>query len=183
VFLDEDDVPDDELLEVLVRAQAWSGADVVTCALRTTAEDGGPTLRFFSGDPGGLAALGNDYGTVAIIRRPLLDDMSEPWPAEADPDWPLLTRLAVSGTRIVSVPMPLATRAVPPGSVERNPADALLTLRHLEAVLPDSISQLARVAAGLAANQAGAPDPASPANGVARRAFRRLRQRVARGPV
>jgi glycosyltransferase involved in cell wall biosynthesis len=153
LFLDEDDTPDDELLETLVRTQTASGADVVSCAVRIVGDGGASVLHFFSGDPGGLAVLRNDYGTVALIRRALLDEHADPRPAAADPDWPLLARLAAAGAKIVSVPLPLVARAVPPATVERNPADALLALRHLEAALPDSIRQLARVAAGLAANE------------------------------
>ena len=39
VFLDEEDVPEREFLETLVRAQAASGADAVTCGLYLTGED------------------------------------------------------------------------------------------------------------------------------------------------
>src|SRR5207253_2815709 len=39
VFLDDEDEPDDDFLEALVAAQAASGADVVTTAVRPSAED------------------------------------------------------------------------------------------------------------------------------------------------
>src|SRR5436190_7287902 len=110
VFLDEDDVPDPKLLETLVVAQATSGADVVSCGLRVES-----TLRFFTGQPGALGLLSNEYGTVALIRRPLLDDVAGARPADSDPDWPLLARLAASGARIVSIPLALVTRRSQPG--------------------------------------------------------------------
>ena len=144
LFLDAADAHDDELVSTLLRAQAASGADVVTCGLRLP--DG---VHFFSGRPGGLGVLENDYGTVALVRRSLLSNVAAAWPAEHDPDWPLLARLAAAGAEIVSLPIPLVTRAARPGSVEEQPVDALLAVQELERAL-----QLARLAAGLAATSA-----------------------------
>ena len=146
LFLDGADVPDDELVGTLLRAQAASGADVVTCGLRLP--DG---LHFFSGEPRGLGVLANDYGNVALVRRSLFSDVAGHRPAEHDPDWPLLARLAASGAQIVSIPVPLVTRTRRPGSVEEHPADALLAVQELERALPDAAASLARLAAGLAA--------------------------------
>jgi glycosyltransferase involved in cell wall biosynthesis len=169
VFLDEDDEPAEELLETLVRAQATSGADVVTCGLRLRGENGTPTQHFFLGEPGGL--LSNSYGTAALIRRDLLDDMATAWPVERDPDWPLLARLSVAGARIVSVPLPLVIRSAGPGTIERNPSDALLVVEQLERALPAAVRSAARLAAGLAAD-AEARSAAPPT--TLRRALRRL---------
>lgn len=169
VFLDAEDVPERDLLETLVRAQAASGADVVSCALRVGSGDD-ITEHYFAGEPGGLGALANSYGTVALIRRSLLEHVTAAWPA-ADPDWPLLAELSTAGARIVSVPLPLVTRATPPGTLERQPTDALLVVEHFERVLPRRLRSLARLAAGLGAG-ASSPPPAP----VARRAVRVLRQ-------
>jgi glycosyltransferase involved in cell wall biosynthesis len=92
VFLDPDDLPDEKLLETLVEAQAASGADAVSCGVRV-----GSTLHFFIGDPGGLGALANEYGNVALLRRELLNDAAGPWAPETDTDWPLLAKLAAEG--------------------------------------------------------------------------------------
>ena len=151
VFLDEEDVPERELLETLVRAQAASGADAVTCGLYLTGEGPVPMEHFFAGDPGGLGVVGNGYGTVALLRRSLLDDPTSPWPTD-DPDWLLLARLRGSGARIVSVPLPLVTQTRQPGTLERNPPGALLVAEQYERVLPDELRSLARLAAGLAAD-------------------------------
>jgi O-antigen biosynthesis protein len=159
VFLDEDDIPEPLLLETLVRAQHASRADVVTCGLRLSSDEGDATLHFFTGEPGGLGALSNGYGNVALFRRAVLDDLSTPWPTERDPDWPLLARLSLTGTRIVSLPVPLVARTARPGSVERDPSDALLVLNELEQALPDPLRSTARVAAGLAANSSRARNP------------------------
>jgi O-antigen biosynthesis protein len=156
VFLNEEDVPEPELVEVLVRAQAATGADVVTCGLLCEGRE-----YLFPGEPGGLGLLSNGYGTVALIRRELLDDLTTTWPVAEDPDWPLLARLNAAGARIVSVPVPLVRRAVRPGTLERAPSDALLVVEALERALPDQLRLVVRLAAGLAADTR--PHPTAPA--------------------
>jgi O-antigen biosynthesis protein len=177
VFLDEEDVPERKLLETLVRAQAASGADAVTCGLYLTGEGPAPMEHFFAGDPGGLGVVGNGYGSVALLRRSLLDDPTSPWPTD-DPDWLLLARLRVSGARIVSVPLPLVTQTRQPGTLERNPPNALLVAEQYERVLPDELRSLARLAAGLAAD-VRRPTPAFTPR-LARRAVHVLREQ---GPL
>ena len=160
LFLDNGDEAQPDLLDTLQRAQAASGADVVSCGLRVR-DESGETLHFFHGDPGGLGLLFNGYGTVALIRRSLLGDI--------EADWPLLARLSLGGARIVSVPVPLVTRSAEPGNLERDPADALLVAERFERALPDSLRSLARLAAGLAA----AARPPAPAP-VSRPSLRRI---------
>jgi len=145
VLLDESDFPEPELVEILVRAQARTGADVVTCGLRLRA-DGAETLHFFTGDVGGLGALSNVYGTVALIRRALLEGV----PAEAHAVWPLLAWVVAAGARIVSVPAPLVTSRRRPASVEENPREALLVGQALERALAEPLRTTARLVAGLA---------------------------------
>jgi hypothetical protein len=150
LLLDRDDVPEPELLEALVRAQTRTGADVVTCGLRIRDDDGADTVHFFSGDAGGLGALSNVYGTVALIRRTLLEGLENLWPTGGDPHWPLLARLVADGARIVSIPAPLVTRRTSPGSIERNPSDALFVAQQLERALPEPLRATARLVGGLA---------------------------------
>jgi hypothetical protein len=173
VFLDEQDEPAAELLETLVRAQAASGADVVSCALRLRSDEGRSEQHFFLGEPGGLGLLSNAYGTVALLRRSLLAELTTPWPVEADADWPLLAGLSCAGARIVSIPTPLVTRSTAPGALDRNPSDALLVLEGFERALPDSVQALGRLAAGLAA--ASQVPPTTPSGGLVRRAGSVLR--------
>jgi hypothetical protein len=145
-----DVVPDPELLDVLIQTQARTGADVVSCGVRVRT-DGAETPSFFSGDAGGLGALDNVYGTVALIREALLDaPPASPSEPEADVMWPLLARLAAKGARIVSVPVPLATTDRRPGSVETDPGAALLVAQELEHALPDPLRTTGRLVAGLA---------------------------------
>jgi glycosyltransferase involved in cell wall biosynthesis len=140
VFLGESDVPHAELLGTLVAARAATGADVVTCGVRA-----GGTLHLFAGDPGGLGASANGYGTVALYRRAVLDGVGEA-------DWPLLARLAASGASIVSIPEVLVEQDFAPGSAADDPAGALEVARHLERRLAGPLRGTARLAAGLAAD-------------------------------
>jgi O-antigen biosynthesis protein len=160
IFLDDDDVPEPELVDVLVRAQAASDADVVTCAIRR-----GECEHFFVGEPGAAGLLENGYGTVALLRRSLLNDVG-------DRDWPLLARLNAAGARVVSVPVPLVRSGAPP----RDPRDALRVVAAFEEALPDQVRLLARLAAGLAANPRDAP-PAHTHGRLERLARRVLRRR------
>jgi glycosyltransferase involved in cell wall biosynthesis len=151
-------VPDAELEPALLRAARATGADIVTCAAR---RDG--VMHFFSGEPHGLQVLGNDYGTVALVRGG-----AETEPGEDDRAWPLLTALELDGARIVSLPLPLVTTEHAPGSLERDPGDALLVVERLEQSLPPPLRGLARLTAGLAA------DRTRVTSGAQRRENRRL---------
>jgi glycosyltransferase involved in cell wall biosynthesis len=164
---DADDEPDADLRETLERAQAVSGADVVTCGVRVRGDET-ETLHFFPGEPGGLGLLGNGYGTVALVRGSLLDD-------ERPPIWQLLARLSVHGARIVSVPRPLATTTNPPVTLESDPRAALAVAQELERALPRSLRSLARLAAGLAAEASRRPAPRRRRLGSLRRVVRRIR--------
>jgi hypothetical protein len=169
IFLDGNDVPRPEFLEVLVQAQAASGADAVSCAV---VHDG--REHFFVGEPGGVGVLWNGYGTAALLRRPLLGDLATTWPIVGDADWPLLARLSAAGTRVVSVPLPLLSRAMPPGTLERELNNALLVVEALERALPQQLKLVARLAAALAVQARQPPPPAR--RGLLRRALSRLRR-------
>jgi glycosyltransferase involved in cell wall biosynthesis len=145
LLADEAHVLPPDLLPKLQGAQRATGADVVTCGVRV---DG--TVHLFAGDAGGLGALENTYGTVALVRRELLGDAPDQAPPPRDRAWPLLARLAASGARIVSLPLPLAESATPPGTVADDPVGALLAVQELERALPEAAKGAARLAAGLA---------------------------------
>jgi glycosyltransferase involved in cell wall biosynthesis len=165
-----DDVADDGLVEVLVRAQQATGADVVTCGLRV--ETAGRTFeQYFPGDPGALGLLENGYGTVALIRGSSIPAAvgNEAW--AGDPAWPLLARLVLSGATIVSVPQPLARRSAPPGDLRGDPAAALAVAEAMEAGAPAQLRLLPRLGGALAA--AAASSPRAPGS------ERRLRDRLA----
>jgi glycosyltransferase involved in cell wall biosynthesis len=161
VFLDEDDVPDDEMLDVLVAAQAASGADVVTPAVRI-----GDDVRIFLGDPGPLGLVENQYGVLGLVRRALV--RADPPDGAVDPDWPLLAKLALGGARIVSSPQPLSSHSGRPGNVGDVPGEGLAVLEVFEAG-GDGLEQLAQLAATLGASYARLERKAplaAPQNGV-----------------
>ena len=160
VFLDEDDVPDPELLDALLRAQAASGADVVSCGVRVETGRGEFTVQLFAGQPGGLGAIANGYGTVALLRRGAVEEETA-WPAARDPDWPILAGCTAAGAQVVSIPAPLVTRRAEAGSVQDNPSEALLAVHALERGLPGPLRGTARLAAGLAANAPPARAPSA----------------------
>jgi glycosyltransferase involved in cell wall biosynthesis len=147
VFLDEADLPEPGLIEALLRAQARSGADAVSCGLRTA-----DRLQLFSGQPGGLGLLANDYGAVALFDRAALAEQAPAWPADRDADWRLLAGLTAAGRTVVSIPEPLVTRSAGVGTVKGDSGDALLAVHELERALPRPLRGMARLAAGLAAN-------------------------------
>jgi glycosyltransferase involved in cell wall biosynthesis len=156
----EEDILDDDCVNLLTRAQAASGADVVTCGVRL----GDGKERLFLGQPRGLGLLANHYGTVGLVRRSLLPDG-----AGLDDPWPLYAHLSLAGATIVSIPRALATRTTEPGDVDRDPAAALRVVQQFEAHLPHSLRGLARLAAGLAA----APAQQTPRRTLLRRLLRR----------
>jgi hypothetical protein len=187
IFLDETDEPHREFVASLVRAQAASGADVVGCGLELRMSS---MTHLFLGDPGALGLLSNTYGTCALIRRGLLDDLEWPWPTGRDPDWPFLAGLYLAGARIVSIPLALLSRADHSSSLRDHRAEALFVVHEHERALPDSLRALARLAAGLADGYPAAPTDGGilrraqnvarieGLGGLARRLGRRLRSRV-----
>jgi hypothetical protein len=172
VFLDEDDVPDDTLLDTLVAAQAASDADVITAAVRP--RDDPDAIQLFLGDPGPLGMLENQYGVLSLLRsdviaaQPLLEDT-------VDPDWPLLARVALSGGRIVSLPEALSAHAGPLGRVSDVPGEGLAVLEAFEEHPVSQLRDLPQFAATLAAalqrRAPASPDGQTP---VARRLRGRL---------
>ena len=159
VLVDDDDVPDDTLVHELVAAQAASGADAVTTAVRPA--DDAVGLQLFLGEPGPLGLVENQYGVLGLVRRSL---------ATEDPDWPLFARVALGGGRIVSIPDPLALY------LDGSPTDERpAVLRVFETAGPAALGQLpqltATLAAALARRQASPPVVATRrlSRGVARR--------------
>jgi hypothetical protein len=150
--------PTADVVDMLASAQAASGADIVTCAVRLN-----PGVnRYFLGDPGGLGVLRNHYGTVALVRRSLL-----PPDARRVPRWELLARLVLGGAKIVSIPEPLLDQP----ELEDEATVALRVAAEFERHLPRSLRELARLAAGLAA--APPPPPAPKRNRLRARLRRR----------
>jgi glycosyltransferase involved in cell wall biosynthesis len=151
VFLDDDDHPLDDLLDILVAAQASSGADVITAAVRPADEPGGTHL--FLGDPGPLGLAENQYGVLGLVRAELA--VAElPDSGAVDPDWMLFARLALAGARIVALPEALSTHLGRPGRVDDVPGDGLSVLEAFERRSNATLADLPQFAATLAASLA-----------------------------
>ena len=159
VFLDDEDVPHDAFLETLVSAQAASGADVVTAAVRPTDEAG--AIQLFLGDPGSFGLLGNHYGVVGLLRGDLAAAERLP-EGTVDPDWPLFARLALAGARVVAIPDVIAAHAGRPGRVDDVPGEGPAVLDAFEEAQSQApLRDLPQLAATLAATSAKTPS-ASP---------------------
>jgi glycosyltransferase involved in cell wall biosynthesis len=184
LFLDDDDLPDDQLLDALVAAQAASGADVVTAAVRPADDLDG--LQLFVGEPGALGLVENQYGVLGLVRRSLVPaDRSIDGPV--DPDWLLLARLALAGARVVSIPEPLSVHRGRPGTVADVPGVGLDVLEAFEergdAPLDDLPQLAATLAAALARLQSGRPGSNAAGRGVVRRGVALLRSEGLAGLV
>jgi glycosyltransferase involved in cell wall biosynthesis len=129
IFLDDEDAPDDGMLDALVAAQAASGADVVTAAVRLAGDVDG--IRLFLGDPGALGLIENHYGVVGLVRRSLAAAQPS-LDGAVDPDWPFFARLALGGAQVVSIPDALAVHAGRSGTAADVPGEGLAVLEAFE---------------------------------------------------
>jgi glycosyltransferase involved in cell wall biosynthesis len=156
LFLDDDDDPDERLLDLLVAAQAASGADAVTPAVRTARGE----LQLFLGDPAALGLIENQYGVVGLTRGSLAVAEGPPEGA-SDPDWPLFARLALGGATVVSIPEAAATHAGRIGRVDDIPGEGLAVLEAFERESGElrDLSQLAATLAAALVGQGEVPKP------------------------
>jgi glycosyltransferase involved in cell wall biosynthesis len=174
VFLDDEDDPDDELIDTLVAAQAATGADVVTAAVRPAGEP--HAVRLFLGDPEALGLTDNHYGALGLVRASLAGP--ELADGATDPDWLLFARLALGSARIASLPVPLSTLAGDVGKAADVPGSGLAVLEAFEAPHVKPLHDLPQLAATLAAalQRAGetSSQPSPAQDGLLRRAARRV---------
>ena len=177
VFLDDDDQPVDGLLDVLVAAQAASGADVVTVAVRPADDPDG--VQLFLGDPGPLGLAENQYGVLGLVRAELAVEGSATDGA-VDPDWTLFARLALAGARIVALPEPLSAHLGHPGRVADVPGDGLAVLETFERDGANG-TDLPQFAATLAASLARASERPDGPRQVRLGLLRRVKSRLRRG--
>lgn len=113
-FVDDDDVPVVHFISTLVRALQSSGADAVTCAMRSfTRPTGAPEESdcrgtwVFTGGPLHLASVQNVIGGApALVRRKALDAVGGYHERHGVglEDWHLYVRLLLAGYTIVAVP-------------------------------------------------------------------------------
>src|SRR5262249_10584208 len=150
------------LRDELLAAQAASGAEVVTCAVR----DADGARRLFLGNPGPLGLIENQYGVVGVVRPEVA--------AEAQPGdtaWTLFARAALRRARVISVPDVLRTHA----DRSPDPAERLAVLEAFEQAGPEALEHLPQLAATLAAAAARAGVDGAPKSRRGRRFLRRFR--------
>jgi glycosyltransferase involved in cell wall biosynthesis len=146
LVVEDGDEPEPDCLEILRRAQAASGADVVTCGAYL---DGpGTQLQLFLGDSRELGTVANHYGIGGLYRRDLLEQLKRP--VEGDTHWLMLASLSLRGRNIVSVPRALVRSRRSPGSVGSDPV-ALAVASAFERATPVHLRGAPTLAAGLAA--------------------------------
>jgi hypothetical protein len=177
LFIDEDDILDDALLDSLVAAQFATGADVVTAGVRPSDET--EAVQLFLGDPGSLGLIENQYGVLGLVRRSLAARALAAGPTESD--WVLMARLAAAGAHFVSIPETLSEQAGRPASVALSPAEGLAVLEAFEQGDTEVLAGLPLLTATLAAAVA-ALEAARRSDGVAPasvpRALRMLRRQL-----
>jgi glycosyltransferase involved in cell wall biosynthesis len=145
LLVEDGDEPAADCLATLEQAQAASGADVITCGTRTSAE-----THLYLGEPRELGLLGNYYGVVALCRRSLLDKVGVPAKA-GDGSWALLAGLSAAGASIVSVPRVLARTSTAPAKAATDPIAALAVAQVFEPKAHPEWRLLPRLAVSLAA--------------------------------
>lgn len=158
LFLEDGDEADVDCVETLLRAQSSSGADVVTCGLRSS--DSSKRLNLFLGEPGELGVMANHYGLVGLYRRAVFQQLEDVRSTEGDADWIVLASLSQAGCRIVSVPRDLVRSPRSAGNAASDPAVALDVVHVFERALPPQLRGLPSLAASLGAH--AVETPASP---------------------
>jgi glycosyltransferase involved in cell wall biosynthesis len=148
VFLDDDDAPDDQIIDALISAQAASGADAVTTATRASQDV--DAVQLFLGDPGAFGLVDNQYGVFGLVRASFVTEQSS-LEAVADPDWLLLACLSLAGGVVVSIPEVMSVHSGRPGSVRDVPGDGVAILEAFEEALEGPLHDLPHLAATLAA--------------------------------
>jgi hypothetical protein len=159
-FIDDDDVPFDDMVERLWRGRATSGANVAVGGGRFFRGDALPTqhrgdvIRIPLCDPHELGLISNQYGgPVALWPRTLLESLGG-FTASPVEDWLLLARASLRGARLTAPPDPVfwyrqtaASRHSPDPAKMRDAALAQLADVFAER-LPDDLRLLPLLAAG-----------------------------------
>lgn len=160
LFIDDDDIPFDGLIDTLWRGHVSSGVDVIVAGARFFRGDTAPTahagdaVRISLCEPRELGILSNQYGgPVCLWPRSLLERIGgfRNIPLEA---WDVLLRARLAGARISTPPDPLYWYRQTPGGMfsvdplaHRDEALARITSTFRES-LPDGMRLLPLLAAG-----------------------------------
>jgi GT2 family glycosyltransferase len=188
LFVDDDDVPYETLVEVLARGWAAAGVDVVAAGSRVFRGEGVPspvtgdkiTIPF--GNARELGLLGNHFGSVCCLWSRGTFERLGGFRDVFYEDWEVLARASLQGVRIAGSPDPLYWYRIAAGSrfsgaspAKRETGRTAIAELY-ESRLPDDMRLLPYLAAGayaeLERSEQHAP-PRRPRAGVAA-----LRQRL-----
>jgi len=157
IFLDDDNIPFPNMVEVFRRAAGASGADIVTCQMQSFHDPAGlPDLEAlingerwaFSGGPVALAVMQNCFGdATAIYKRELFARIGyfHEIPGVTFEDWHLHLRAYLAGLSLLSLPLPLFWYRVTPGGMSRTTdlyANMRVVASSLHERVPKSLSQM-----------------------------------------
>ncbi len=131
IFLDDDNVPFPNMVEVLRKAALHSQADIVTCQMQLFPDPTGqPDIRAlpassrwaFPGGPLELGVIQNCFGdATAIYKRDTFDRIGGFHEIRnvTYEDWQLHLRASLEGLTLLSLPLPLFWYRVTPDSMSR----------------------------------------------------------------
>jgi glycosyltransferase involved in cell wall biosynthesis/GT2 family glycosyltransferase len=132
IFLDDDNIPFPNMIEIFKRAIASSQADVVSCQMvffhdplnePDLSELFVSTRWAFPAGPAALGLIQNCFGdATAIYKRELFGTAGyfHEIHGTTYEDWELHLRWALAGCKILSLPLPLFWYRVTPGSMSRS---------------------------------------------------------------
>jgi CDP-glycerol glycerophosphotransferase len=121
LFVDDDDVPYDTLVEVLAGGWAAAGVDVVAAGSRVFRGEGAPTaspgdkITISFGNARELGLLGNHFGTCCLWSRSTFERLGGYRDVFYE-DWEVLARASLQGARIAGSPDPLYWYRITAGS-------------------------------------------------------------------
>lgn len=161
VFVDDDDVPVPHFASTLVRVVQATGADAVTCAMRSfTKPLGAPEPAdsrgtwVFAGGPLHLAAVQNCIGGApAMVRRAALEAVGgyHERHGVGYEDWQLYVRLLFAGYTLVAIPEPLYWYRLQESSMRLTMSDyhsIQVVLDEFRRALPPALRPLPGIAYG-----------------------------------
>jgi glycosyltransferase involved in cell wall biosynthesis len=157
IFLDDDNIPFPNMVEVFRRAARATKADIVTCQMQFFRNPtGGPDFEeLLTGErwafPGGPVALGviqNCFGdATAIYKHDLFERIGyfHELPGVTFEDWQLHLRACLEGFSLLSLPLPLFWYRIAPGSMIKTTniyANLRVVASALHEKMPGSLTQL-----------------------------------------
>jgi glycosyltransferase involved in cell wall biosynthesis/GT2 family glycosyltransferase len=164
IFLDDDNVPFPNMVEVFRQAASHSGADILTCQMQffhDPLHDPDPReLRTgerwcFPGGPAALGAVQNCFGdATAIYKRNIFERVGrfhEVFGVTHE-DWQLHLRACLANYKLLSLPLPLFWYRVTPGSMARSTsayANMRIIASTLRQELPPDIAPMVDFLTGM----------------------------------